>query len=49
MELEHIYAKKVALIMDEYIKGEIDALDYLEKLEDLEEWYEESSNATVSE
>ncbi len=48
MELEHIYAKKVALIMEEYIKGNIDAIEYQIELERLEDWYKENLNAPNS-
>jgi hypothetical protein len=48
MELEHIYAKKLALIMEEYIKGNIDSEEYLIELERIEDWYKENLNATNS-
>lgn len=41
--LESEYAKKLGLVMESYIKGDIDAIEYQIELDVLETWYRDES------
>lgn len=44
MSIENEYATKLGLIMEEYIKGNLDMEEYVAELDRLEDWYQENSN-----